>query len=152
MLCTSGLKIHLSVNHVKPQVSVFSLSCKLFNTSGLKGSSVCKSWKKLGSICSSICIILGQKGYSTNYCLYFQGIQCLLELTGAHVCWWRHQGTKCSEKCQSILNYIRVNIYQYSIWVNWNAVHCCACPEINFVVCLKVHNAGFLKNSFTNEI
>ena len=41
----------------------------------------------------------------------------------------RHQGTKCSEKCQSILIHI-IDICKYSIEVNLNAVYCCACTGI----------------------
>ena len=42
--------------------------------------------------------ILGQKSNDTNYCPYFQGNQCILELIEDHVCLGRHQGTKCLEK------------------------------------------------------
>ena len=52
----------------------------------------------------------------------------------------RHQGTKCSGKCQSILIHIIV-ICKYSIEVNLNAVYCCACAGIT-VLYRKFHNAG----------
>ena len=46
---------------------------------------------------------------------------------------------------QSIVIHTRV-ICQYSIGVNWNAGHCCACAGINSVLGRKVHNAGISKN------
>ena len=83
----------------------------------------------------------------SNYTNYFPNVQrtlCSLELPEAHVFLGKPQETKCFEKCQSILIHIKV-ICQYSIEVNWNAVHCCACVRINFVVCRKVLKARINK-------
>ena len=69
--------------------------------------------------------IPGQKSNDTNYWPHFQGIKCV-ELIVAHVCLGRRQGAKCTENRQPVLFHIRV-IWPYSIGVNWNAPHCCAC-------------------------
>ena len=59
--------------------------------------------------------------------------------------WGDTKEQKCSEKFQLILIHIVV-ISLYSIGVNWNAVHCCACEGINFLSCRTVCNASISKN------
>ena len=75
--------------------------------------------------------ILGQISNNTNYCPHFQETKCILEKIEAHVYLRKHQGIKCSEKCLSIVIHRRV-VCKFSIVLNWNAVHCCACRGINF--------------------
>ena len=64
--------------------------------------------KQLNQQCVVLQTILGQRSKDTNYRPYFQGSQCILELNEACVCLGRNKGTKCLEKCQSTVIFIRV--------------------------------------------